>query len=77
MIKITNQENLSKTLIVKDSYFNALIDFITPCFKESVILFDAWKYQRHLDIIEKEQPNLVILEIYEPHIRNLVNDLQK
>ena len=67
----TNQEQHPKILVIRDSYCAAIIPFLTPWFKESVLIFDAWQYGSNDDIIRQEKPDIVLLMIYEPHIRNI------
>ena len=68
----TNQEQHPKILVIRDSYCAAVIPFLTPWFKESVFIFDAWKYGGNDDIIRQEKPDIILLLIYEPHIRNII-----
>ncbi len=68
---------LPDVVFIRDSYCGAIRDFTCFYFNKSVFIFDAWQYGRNFDIIEKEQPDIVILEIYEPHIRNLIRQLRK
>ena len=70
----TNQEKQPKILVIRDSYCAAIIPFLTPWFKESVFIFDAWQYRSNDDIILQEKPDIVLLMIYEPHIRNISNE---
>lgn len=67
----TNRADHPKVIIIRDSYTNALIPYLSPYFRESLFIFDAWQYQANWDIIQQEKPDLVLLVIYEPHIRNL------
>ena len=67
----TNQEQHPKILVIRDSYCGAVIPFLTPWFKESLFIFDAWQYGINDDIIRQEKPDIVLLMIYEPHIRSI------
>jgi hypothetical protein len=46
--------------------------FFFNSFSRSVAIFDAWRYKENMDIVSQENAKIVLLIIYEPHIRNLV-----
>ena len=71
----TNRTNHPKILFIRDSYCNNIIPFVTPYFHESLFIFDAWKYGANYDIIRQVNPDIVVLMIYEPHIRNILKTL--
>lgn len=71
----TTDTLLPRVLVFRDSFFEALLPMVSENFNRSVFIFDSWRYQFNLDIIEAEKPNIVILEIYEPHISNILNNL--
>lgn len=73
--KQTPDSLLPKAVIIRDSFFGALIPLVSEHFKRSVYIFDSWQYRFNLDIIEAEKPEVVILEIYEPHISNILKNL--
>ena len=64
-------KDLPNIVIFRDSYFNAVIPFFFNSFSRSVAIFDAWQYKENMDIVLQENPKLVLLVIYEPHISNL------
>lgn len=66
-----------KLVTIRDSYCNALIPYLSPYFRESLFIFDAWQYGANWDIIQNEDPDIVLLIIYEPHIRNIFLSQQK
>ena len=72
----TNRTDQPKILFVRDSYCNNIIPFVTPYFRESLFIFDAWQYGANWDIIRQEKPDIVVLMIYEPHIRNIFKTLE-
>ncbi|MCR4737777.1 MAG: hypothetical protein K5846_06415 [Bacteroidales bacterium] len=71
----TNRTNHPKILFIRDSYCNNIIPFVSPYFRESLFIFDAWQYGANWDIIRQEKPDIVVLMIYEPHIRNIFKTL--
>jgi len=66
---------LPKAVIIRDSFFGALLPFVSENFSHSVYIFDKWQYKFNLDIIEIEKPDIVILQMYEPHISNILQYL--
>lgn len=72
----TNRTNHPKILFIRDSYCNNIVPFVSPYFRESLFIFDAWQYGANWDIIRQEKPDIVVLMIYEPHIRNIFKTLE-
>jgi hypothetical protein len=66
---------LPKAVVIRDSFFGALLPLFSENFRRSVYIFDSWQYRFNLDIIEAEKPDVVVLEIFEPHISNMLNNL--
>ena len=64
-------KELPNIVIIRDSYFNAMLPFFFNSFSRSVAIFDAWKYQENMDIVLQEKPKIVLIVIYEPQISNL------
>jgi alginate O-acetyltransferase complex protein AlgJ len=73
--KQTQNKSLPKALIIRDSFFGDLIPMVSEHFSRSVFIFDAWQYGFNLNIVEAEKPDVVILEVFEPHILNILNNL--
>lgn len=72
----TNRTDYPKILFIRDSYCNNIIPFVSPYFHESLFIFDAWQYGANYDIIRQVNPDIVVLMIYEPHIRNIYKTLE-
>ena len=68
--------NLSKALIIRDSYINAMMPYLNESFSKSSYIFDAWQYKLNDEILKNESPDIFILEIYEPHISNILDNLE-
>lgn len=68
----TNQSNYPKAFVIRDSYWSILESFMVPYFSESIAIWDNWYYGDNFNLINKEQPDVVVLAMYEPHINNLV-----
>ena len=73
----TDINQLSKALIIRDSYAGALIPYLSESFSRTCFIFDAWQYRFNEEIIENEKPNIIILEIFEPHISNILDHIEK
>jgi len=71
-VKINFDTTLPTLLVIRDSYFTSLIQFFSQHFSKSVYIFDAWKYKPNYDIIEKEKPDIVILEIVATNLSDLI-----
>lgn len=54
-----NKDGL-KVLFIRDSFGDALRPFFKEAFSETVMIFDAWNYQLHEEIIEEMQPDVVV-----------------
>lgn len=65
----TNRSQQPKIVVIRDSFGGYVMPFLFPWFRESVFIFDDWKYRPNYTIIQQEKPDIVLLIIYEPHIR--------
>lgn len=77
MVSINSDTTLPKALVIRDSYCVALMPYLNESFREVVYIFDAWQYKLNMDIVEKEKPDVVILQIFEPHISNILDNLSR
>ncbi|MEZ5406334.1 MAG: hypothetical protein R3F23_09310 [Verrucomicrobiia bacterium] len=59
---------LPKALVHRDSFFNALIPFTSELFQTSTYI---WDYKLNTKIVDKEKPDIVILEMVERMIPRL------
>lgn len=66
-----------RVLIIRDSYGNKVIPFARELFKETVFIFDSWRYELNKDIIEEMQPDLVIYLGLESHLRSYISSYPK
>jgi hypothetical protein len=67
----TSCKELPNIVIIRDSYFSSLVPFFYNSFSRSVAIFDSWNYKENMDIVLNENPKIVLLFIYEPHISSL------
>lgn len=66
--------NKLKLLVIRDSFGDQVIPFLTQSFYESVFIFDDWQYNMNEDIIMEYQPDIVIYLSSEPLIRSIIDD---
>ncbi len=64
--------SLPSIVVIRDSFFSSLIPFFAESFQTSVYIFDAWMFNTNYDIILQENPDVVLLEIYEPLLDHLL-----
>jgi hypothetical protein len=63
---------LPRVVVIRDSFFWFIMLFFDQHFSKTVYIFDAWAYGTNWPIIQKEKPDLVVLEIFGPHLRHLI-----
>jgi hypothetical protein len=66
-VRLVDNPALPKAIIIDDSYGETLMPFLSENFRKSVFLFDGWHYGPNLEIVDKEKPDIVILEIFSAH----------
>ncbi|MCK9301961.1 MAG: DHHW family protein [Bacteroidales bacterium] len=71
IVNVTNDKSLPKTLIIRDSYTNALMPFLSNSFSKSTYIWDSWKFKDNMEIVDSEKPDIVINIILEPFIVNI------
>ncbi len=72
-VSLVPDSSLPKALVIRDPYFTPMIPFFGQNFRKTVYIFDAWMYDLNWDIIQKEKPDVVLLEVYEPNIKNIIH----
>ncbi len=72
IVKVVNDSSLPSAVIIRDSFCDFMLDFFSENFKKTVFIFDMWQYKENRNIIEKEKPDIVILETLEQNIRNMI-----
>lgn len=71
IVKTTNNKLLPKIVIIRDSYATAIIPFLSNSFNESIYIWDAWKFEDNLEIINNEKPDIVLNIILESHLKGI------
>jgi len=64
-----------KLLVVSDSFGASLFPFLAEQFSRSVKIFDNWEYKLNEEIVEAENPDVVILLCLESGIRGMLKHL--
>lgn len=67
------QSKKPKILIISDSFGDNIYPYISESFSRSVKIFDAWQYKLNEDIVNKENPDVVLLIVLESNIRSILS----
>ena len=65
--------DLPKILIISDSFGGIMFPFLSESFSKTVKIFDAWQYKLNEDVIKNEKPDIVLLIVWEPHLRSILD----
>jgi alginate O-acetyltransferase complex protein AlgJ len=66
---------LSDVLIIRDSFGDNIMPYLKNNFNNSTFIFDAWRYGSNFQIIENEEPDVVIYLILEDLLHNVLKKL--
>jgi hypothetical protein len=66
--------NCPKAVVYRDSYFNLIMPYFSENFKDCVYI---WSYEMTQEPIDKEKPDVVVLEMTEATLDRLLNDNPK
>ena len=61
-----------RLLIISDSFGGNIFPFLSEQFSRSIKIFDSWQYKLNEDIVESENPNIVLLIVLESNIRSML-----
>ena len=73
-VKVVADSSLPKVVVIRDSFFIQMMPFFEQNFRKTVYIFDAWMYDLNWDIIRAEKPDLVVLEVFEPHVPEILHE---
>lgn len=73
MNKANKKSNKLKLFIVSDSFGNDFFPIIAEGFGSTIKLFDAWQYKLNEEVVEQEKPDIMLLMIDEPILKNFLN----
>ncbi len=65
-------KNGLRILIIRDSFGEQVIPFMRDSFKESIWIFDAWRYQLNEEIIKKTKPDIILFLGLEVHTSSIL-----
>lgn len=68
-------ENITKgkrIVIIRDSFGDQVMPFMSESFSETVFIFDAWQYKLNEHIIDAVQPDIVLFMMVETHLEAIV-----
>ena len=68
----TGDSTLPSTVIIHDSYTNAMMPYLDESFNKNTYIFDGWQYRRNEAIVNDLKPEIVLLVIFEPYLSHLV-----
>nr|MDA3866859.1 hypothetical protein [Salinivirgaceae bacterium] len=72
IVKKTDNSEAPKVLIIRDSFTNSLIPFLSTAFSETLYIWDGWRYKMNAEIVEKEKPDIMLTIVVETHITELI-----
>jgi hypothetical protein len=70
--KVVDDPTLPKAVIIRDSFTDFMLPFLSENFSKSTFIFDNWEYKENRNIIENERPDMVILIAIEQNIRRII-----
>ena len=73
-VKEVKGSDKPKILIITDSFGGYVYPFLSEEFSRSVKIWDSWQYRLNEEIINTEKPDIVLLMVYEPNLRNILNN---
>ena len=77
LVRTTPDKTLPRIVVIRDSFFTPLMGLFNENFSRSVYIFDGWQYGPNYEIIENEKPDIVLLEVFEPHLSNVLSSLAR
>lgn len=68
----SQNKNGLRILVIRDSFGQHIIPFLSEAFEESLFIFDAWEYGLNEEILERYQPDIVIYMTVENLLENQI-----
>jgi len=72
LVNETDNDELPKALIVRDSFTNAMKKYLRESFNRTVFIWDNWEYGLNKHIVETEKPDIVITIVVEKSLHNIL-----
>ncbi len=70
--RTTQQQELPNAMIIRDSYGDYIIPFLSYGFNNSLYLWDQWEYTLNKNIFEAEKPQVFITMVTEAQLHKLL-----
>ena len=70
----SNNNKKIKALVFRDSFEELGLSYFPEMFGEILYIWDDWKYKFNKDIVDIEQPDIIIYSIYEGYIDRILLD---
>ena len=67
-------DNRLKVLVIRDSFEELGLSYFPEMFNEILYIWDSWEYKFNKDIVDIEQPDIIIYSIYEGYIDRILLD---
>lgn len=71
IVREVQNEKLPTAVIIRDSFTDFMLQFFSENFRKSTFIFDNWEYKENKNIIETENPDVVLVVLIEQNIRRI------
>jgi len=71
-VYLNPKANRLKALIICESFGNMQHDFYKESFGKTVMIFDGWEHGLNPNIIDNEQPDIVVIQVLETMLNSLL-----
>lgn len=71
IVKEKNIETLPTAVIFRDSFVDFMMPFLPEHFKKCVFIFDNWQYKYIDNIVNTEDPDIVMTFVFESNLRQI------
>jgi hypothetical protein len=70
--KVVDDPSLPTAVIIRDSFTDSMLPFLSENFRKSTFIFDNWEYKENRNIIENEKPDILLMITIEQNIRRIL-----
>jgi len=68
----SDNTQLPKVLMIRDSFGSFTLSFLPESFRETLFIWDDWKYKFNKDIVDIENPVAIVYSFYEGYIDRIL-----
>lgn len=72
IVKIIDDTSFPTAVIIRDSFSDFMLQFLSESFSKTIFIFDNWEYKENSNIIKTEKPDIVVLEVIEQNISRIL-----